>query len=89
MGSGTEYRPFLNKRESLMGIEKYDEMARLVGEARAQYEEFVNGKKIAATRCRKALQQIKKVAQDARVEVQGIKRGPETAGGAPPPKPTP
>ncbi len=60
-----------------MGIEKYDELARLVGEARTQYEEFVNGKKIAATRCRKALQAIKRVAQDARVEIQGIKKTPD------------
>ena len=30
-----------------MGIEKYDDLARLVGEARTQYEEFINGKKIA------------------------------------------
>jgi hypothetical protein len=67
-----------------MGIEKYDQLARLVGEARAQYEEFVNGKKVAATRCRKALQEIKKIAQDARIEIQGIKKGPEAAG----PKPT-
>jgi hypothetical protein len=60
-----------------MGIEKYDELARLVGEARTQYEEFVNGKKIAATRCRKALQAIKRVSQDARVEIQGIKKTPD------------
>jgi hypothetical protein len=59
-----------------MGIEKYDELARLVGEARTQYEEFVGGKKIAATRCRKALQAIKRVAQEARVEIQGIKKTP-------------
>ena len=59
-----------------MGIEKYDELARLVGEARTQYEEFVSGKKIAATRARKALQAIKKAAQDARVEIQGIKKTP-------------
>jgi histone H1-like protein Hc1 len=70
-----------------MGIEKYDELARKVGEARTHYEEFVNGKKIAATRARKALQEIKKLAQDARVEIQGIKKTPETPGSAP--KPTP
>jgi hypothetical protein len=63
-----------------MGIEKYDELARLVGEARAQYEEFVNGKKIAATRARKALQAIKRAAQEARIEIQGIKKGPATEG---------
>jgi len=47
-------------------------------EKRTQYEEFVNGKKIAATRCRKALQSIKRVAQEARVEIQGIKKTPDT-----------
>jgi hypothetical protein len=61
-----------------MGIEKYDELARKVGEARAHYEEFVNGKKIAATRARKALQEIKKISQDARIEIQGIKKTPDT-----------
>lgn len=66
-----------------MGIEKYDQLAKLVGEARQQYEEFVNGKKVAATRCRKALQEIKKIAQDARIEVQDIKKQPEAGGGAP------
>ena len=62
-----------------MGIEKYDQLARLVGEARTQYEEFVNGKKVAGTRCRKALQEIKKISQEARVEIQDIKKGPEAA----------
>ena len=69
-----------------MGMEKYDELARLVGEARAQYEEFLNGKKVAATRARKALQQLKRVAQEARIEVQQIKKTPG-GGGAPPPGP--
>ena len=68
-----------------MGIEKYDELARKVGEARGHYEEFIGGKKIAATRARKALQEIKKLAQDARVEIQTSKKGPETA----PPATTP
>ena len=71
-----------------MGIEKYDELARKVGEARAHYEEFVNGKKVAATRARKALQDIKRLAQEARIEIQGIKKGPE-AGDAKPPAPAP
>ena len=64
-----------------MGIEKYDELARKVGEARAHYEEFTNGKKVAATRARKALQDIKRLAQEARIEIQGIKKGPEAGGG--------
>jgi hypothetical protein len=64
-----------------MGIEKYDELARRVGEARAQFEEFLRGKKVAATRARKALQEIKRLAQEARVEIQALKKGP------PPPAP--
>ncbi len=58
-----------------MGIEKYDELARLVGEARAQYEEFANGKKVAAMRARKSLQDIKRLAQEARIEIQALKKG--------------
>lgn len=64
-----------------MGIEKFDELARKVGEARAHYEEFVSGKKIAATRARQALQDIKQLAQDTRVEIQNLRKG------APPPPP--
>jgi hypothetical protein len=52
-----------------------------VGEARAQFEEFLRGKKVAATRARKALQEIKRLAQEARVEIQALKKGP------PPPAP--
>lgn len=63
-----------------MGIEKYDELARLVNEARIQFEEFQGGKKIAATRARKLLQQIKKVAQDCRIDIQSIKKGGEGEG---------
>ncbi len=57
-----------------MGGEKYDEMSRRVQEARANFEEFVNGKKIAGMRARKALQQIKRLAQECRVEIQDIKK---------------
>lgn len=57
-----------------MGIEKYDELARKVQEARAQYEEFQDGKKVAAMRARKALQQIKRLAQECRMEIQDIKK---------------
>ena len=59
-----------------MGIEKYDELARLVGEARQLFEEFANGKKVAATRCRQRLQDIKRLSQEARVEIQGMRKGP-------------
>lgn len=71
-----------------MGIEIYDDLARLVGEARAQYQEFINGKKVAATRARKALQDIKSRAQEARIEIQAVKKGvPPPAEGAPPAAP--
>ena len=57
-----------------MGIEKYDELTRLVGEARGQFLEFQGGKKVAAMRARKLLQQIKKLAQECRIEIQEIKK---------------
>jgi hypothetical protein len=57
-----------------MGVEKFDELNRLVGEARAQFEEFQGGKKVAAMRARKLLQQIKKLAQECRIEIQEIKK---------------
>ena len=67
-----------------MGAEKYDELVRLVGEARAQFAEFQGGKKVAAMRARKLLQQIKKLAQECRIEIQEIKK---PKGDAPPPTP--
>jgi hypothetical protein len=51
-----------------------------VGEARTQFEEFTHGKKVAAMRARKALQEIKRVAQEARVEIQNQKKGPPAPG---------
>ncbi len=60
-----------------MGLEKYDELARLVQDARVQYQEFTGGKKVAAIRARQALQQLKRVAQECLIEIQGIKKGPE------------
>lgn len=57
-----------------MAAEKFDELARKVQEARAHYEEFLNGKKVAAMRARKALQQIKRLAQECRMEIQEIKK---------------
>lgn len=65
-----------------MGIEKYDELARLVGEARQLFEEFANGKKVAATRCRQRLQDIKRLSQEARVEIQTMRKGPGEDGDA-------
>lgn len=62
-----------------MGIEKYDELTRLVAEARAHFEEFQTGKKVAAMRARKALQEIKRVAQDARIQILQLKKGEPAA----------
>ncbi|MHC4608393.1 MAG: hypothetical protein ACYTAF_15895 [Planctomycetota bacterium] len=63
-----------------MSIEKYDELERLVREARMHFEEFQTGKKVAATRARKTLQELKKAAQEARNEILQLKKGE-----APPP----
>ena len=57
-----------------MGIEKYDELSQLVAEARTQYEEFQAGKKVASMRARKALQQIKRLAQEARMDILQMKK---------------
>jgi hypothetical protein len=67
-----------------MGLEKYDELNRLVVEARSQYAEFEGGKKVAAMRARKLLQQIKKLAQECRIEIQEIKKPKGDAPPAPP-----
>ena len=56
-----------------MALEKYDELAQLVREARRHYEELSNGKKVAAVRARKALQGVKRLAQECRNEIQQAK----------------
>ena len=70
-----------------MGAEKFDEMVRLVEEARLNFNEFKGGKKVASTRARKSLQELKKLCQDLRVEIQDMKNGPAAGGAAPPPAP--
>ena len=57
-----------------MGIEKYDELAEAVAEARGHFEQFTGGKKVAAMRARKALQKVRRIAQECRVEIQEIKK---------------
>lgn len=64
-----------------MDMNNYDELARLVTEARGQYVDFCNGKKVAATRARKALQEIRNIAQEARKQILELKKGEgESAG---------
>lgn len=45
---------------------------------KAEYEKFERGNKAAGTRARKSLQNIKKLAQDLRTEIQS-KKAEETA----------
>jgi hypothetical protein len=68
-----------------MGVEKYDDLTRLVAEAKTQFAEFQGGKKVAAMRARKLLQQIKKLAQECRIEIQEIKKPKGDAPSPPPP----
>ncbi|MBD3391627.1 MAG: histone H1 [Chitinivibrionales bacterium] len=42
---------------------------------KAEYEKFQRGNKSAGTRARKCLQNVKKAAQDIRVEIQEAKTG--------------
>ncbi len=57
-----------------MSIEKYDELTATVQEARSHFEQFAGGKKIAGMRARKALQKVRRLAQECRVEIQEIKK---------------
>jgi hypothetical protein len=56
----------------MKNIEKIQEV---LTEAHADVEKFANGNKAAGTRIRKAMQEIKSLAQSVRVEVQNIKNG--------------
>jgi hypothetical protein len=54
-----------------MSLQKlYDELEVLKGE----YEKFEHGNKSAGTRARKSLQNIKKIAQEIRIEIQEAKQ---------------
>ena len=66
-------------RDGKMAIENYDELAEAVQEARSYFEEFAGGKKVAAMRARKALQKVRRLAQECRVEIQEIKKQREEA----------
>ncbi len=54
---------------------RYQELLDLVGEAEEDFDKFYNnGVKAAGTRVRKVMQELKKKAQDIRVEIQDIKK---------------
>ena len=53
-----------------MGLQKlFDELEVL----KAEYEKFQRGNKSAGTRARKSLQNIKRIAQEIRIEIQEAK----------------
>ena len=54
----------------MKNIEKIQEV---LTEAHADIEKFANGNNAAGTRIRKAMQEIKSLAQSVRTEVQNIK----------------
>lgn len=50
---------------------RFDELKRFVEDAEADFDKFYNkGNKAAGTRVRKAMQELKTLAQDIRVEIQ-------------------
>ncbi len=52
---------------------KYENLKNIVAAMEADVEKFYNGNAAAGTRVRKALQDVKKAAQDFRIEVQEMK----------------
>ena len=57
-----------NKFDSL-----YDELQDVVNDCQSDVTKFVDGNNSAGTRVRKAMQVVKRIAQDVRVEVQDQK----------------
>ena len=54
-------------------MQKFIEIKNLIASAEADVEKFGNGNKAAGTRVRKAMLDLKKLAQDVRVQVQEVK----------------
>jgi hypothetical protein len=67
--------PYLVELGGIYMSDRYQELLDLVGEAEEDFDKFYNnGVKAAGTRVRKVMQELKKKAQDIRVEVQDIKK---------------
>ncbi|MBX3355546.1 MAG: hypothetical protein KF724_07600 [Phycisphaeraceae bacterium] len=62
-------------------MEAYERLRRLVDEVAEDLQKAVGGNKAAGTRVRKAMQEIKSVAQDIRVKILDLGKGPEAGGG--------
>ena len=54
-------------------MKSVDKIQEVLDEVQADVNKFENGNKSAGTRVRKAMQEIKTLAQEVRVEVQTIK----------------
>jgi len=54
-------------------MNKYENLKNIVAAMEADVQKFYNGNAAAGTRVRKALQDVKKAAQEFRVEVQELK----------------
>ena len=55
-------------------MSKYEEIKNIVASMEEDVNKFNNGNALAGTRVRKALQALKKAAQDFRVEIQEKKK---------------
>jgi len=49
---------------------EFDELQNVINDCQSDVTKFVEGNNSAGTRVRKAMQEVKKMAQDIRVEVQ-------------------
>lgn len=57
-------------------MEKYQQIRDLIVSAEGDFDKFYNkGNKAAGTRVRKAMQDLKELAQAIRIDVQGQKNG--------------
>jgi hypothetical protein len=57
-------------------MEKYQQIRELVISAEGDFDKFYNkGNKAAGTRVRKAMQDVKELAQEIRIDVQNHKNG--------------
>lgn len=55
-------------------LKKYNELVKLVEDVKDDAEKvFIKGNKAAGTRVRKSMQEIKRVAQEIRIEISEIK----------------
>jgi len=56
-------------------MENFNKIQEVLTRASEDVQKFSNGNSSAGTRIRKAMQEIKNLAQDVRIEVQKIKNG--------------